>query len=98
MKLLEKMEQVKTVGEEVKKQGEEYDLLMDQMYQSIQSLKKYWTGDQADYIVFMERVAKEENSMRMVGKIIQEYGQLLEDISENTNILGDSIQMTIGKV
>lgn len=98
MKLLEKLEQVRSVGEEVKKQGEEYDLLMEKMYQAIQSLKKVWTGSQADYVVFMERVAKEENSMRMVGKIIQEYGQLLEDIAENTNLLSDTIQMTVGKV
>ena len=98
MNLVEKMKEVEEIGEKLKSQGKEYDQLMEKMYQAIGTLKDYWTGDQADYLVFMERVSKEEKSMRMVGKIISEYGVMLEDIASNTNTLSNQIQTTIGRV
>lgn len=98
MILVEKMNEVKLLGEEIKKQGLEYDLLMEKMYKAIQNLQLHWTGNQADYLVFLERVMKEEENMRKVGKIIQQYGQVLEDISSNTLLLSDSIKSTVGGV
>lgn len=98
MRLVEKMDEVRSVAEQIKQQGEAYDQLMDKMYQTIQMLEQYWTGNQQDYVFFMNRVAKEEKNLRMVGKIIQEYGQVLEDISSNTISFSDTVQSTIGKV
>ena len=46
----------------------------------------------------MDRVVQEEKNMRMVGKIIGEYGQILEDISNNTVTMSDTIKSTIGRV
>ncbi len=98
MNLIEKMKEVQAIGEKIKEKGKEYDLLMDRMYQVIQTLEEHWTGNQQDYLVFMSRVAKEEKNMRMVGKIIGEYGQMVEDISTNTTTLSDSIKTTVGRV
>ncbi len=98
MNLVEKMKEVEEIGEKLKSQGAEYDQLMEKMYQVIGTLKDHWTGNQEDYLVFMERVSKEEKSMRLVGKIISEYGAMLEDIASNTNTLSNQIQTTIGRV
>lgn len=98
MNLTEKMKEVQEIGERIKEKGKEYDLLMDRMYQVIQTLEQHWTGNQQDYLVFMNRVSKEEKNMKMVGKIIQEYGQMVEDISINTTTLSDSIKATVGRV
>lgn len=98
MNLTEKMKEVQEIGERIKEKGKEYDLLMDRMYQVIQTLEQHWTGNQQDYLVFMNRVSKEEKNMKMVGKIIQEYGQVVEDISINTTTLSDSIKAIVGRV
>ncbi len=98
MNLVEKMNEVQAVGEKIKQQGNEYDLLMEKMYQTIATLEEQWTGNQQDYLVFMDRVVQEEKNMRMVGKIIGEYGQILEDISNNTVTMSDTIKSTIGRV
>lgn len=98
MVLNEKIAEVKLLGEEIKKQGLEYDMLMEKMYKAILDLQLHWTGNQDDYLVFLERVRKEEENMRKVGKIIQQYGQVLEDISSNTVLLSDSIKTTVGGV
>lgn len=98
MNLVEKMKEVQEIGEKLKSQGTEYDVAIEKMYQVIGTLKDHWTGNQQDYLVFMERVSKEEKNMRMVGKIISEYGAMLEDIASNTNNLSNQIQTTIGRV
>jgi len=98
MNLVEKMKEVEEIGQKLKQQGDSYDMLMEKMYQIIGTLKEHWTGDQQDYLVFMERVSKEEKNMRMVGKIISEYGAMLEDIASNTNTLSNQIQTTVGRV
>ena len=98
MNLVEKMKEVEEIGEKLKSQGTEYDALIEKMYQIIATLKEHWTGNQQDYLVFMERVSKEEKNMRMVGKIIGEYGAMLEDIASNTEILSNQIQTTVGRV
>jgi len=98
MNLVEKMKEVEEIGENLKNQGTEYDTLIEKMYQVIDTLKEHWTGDQQDYLVFMERVSREEKNMRMVGKIISEYGAMLEDIASNTNTLSNQIQITVGRV
>ncbi len=98
MNLVEKMKEVEEIGGKLKHQGAEYDAAIEKMYQTIDTLKEYWTGNQQDYLVFMERVSKEEKNMRMVGKIISEYGAMLEDIASNTNTLSSQIQTTVGRV
>ncbi len=98
MNLIEKMSEVNNIGGKIKEEGAKFDELMNKMYQTIESLQTNWTGNQDDYLVFMSRVAKEEKNMRMVGKIIGEYGQLLQDTATNTKTLSDTIKTTVERV
>lgn len=98
MNLIENIEEVNRVGEKIIEQGKKFDEVMDTMYQVIDDLKIHWTGNQADYLVFINRARKNEQSMRKTGKIIAQYGTVLKDISENTKMLSETIEQTVGRV
>lgn len=96
MELRVKTSELKTASSEIIKNAKSYQEELVTIYQLIDSVPEYWHG-LSDYQVFLARVNEKKLAMIKVGMILEQYGQLLEDVSNNTSSLSLEVKQVLDK-
>lgn len=96
MELRVKTKELKNASDEIIQNAKNYQEELNTIYQLINSIPEYWHG-LSDYQVFLNRVNEKKMDMIKVGMILEQYGQLLADVSSNTIALSLEIKQILDK-
>lgn len=96
MELRVKAKELKNASDDIIQNAKNYQEELNTIYRLIYTIPEYWHG-LSDYQVFLTRVNEKKMDMIKVGMILEQYGQLLADVSSNTTALSLEIKQILDK-